>query len=1053
MRFLFDGTGTGKRPPRFGAFRLISNSIAIAVGVAHVYENYGYLRHLDRVPDVGLAQASAMQTENAFYYSYYNELVEAESVPEGLQEIIWDKRSEYPDVLNAIRRFNIYQEVVLALIYRFLRDWGIATWSSWTFFRYVILGLNGAGHSALSLLASEVSGNPIAGATCFVLAFLNRFQISRLGNYSSSNLRELWGIPILWMQTLCLWHIIVGAGSVARGRSDERPWRWFAVLTFVAIVSWQFTPFLLLLQATALYFVYLVCGFSDLRSVVASVVDVYLLALAAAAIVQFINPYLLTTPFLYQLIALKVALTIRTQCARLCSQRTSGSGVPGLGGRLASWLRGRLCDVLEGIVAVCVFLAVRKAAEPFATADTHVYEILCTKVAAVNALLPESIQLPESRLPECTEPSFNARLYLIMGVFNLLEKSSLQVYMDSGAAQMCMAACGLLLARFVWRSATAWVSPGKPTVAGVQEDCAATQSSESAEATEMPSAEEDKKGELRRRNAVKSTKAAEPKESEPSAEVKKKKKPAETGSAAEEGDEEDAELAAMLFFVGQFVLFFALGGLVNRLRVAFGPPMMVLAASALGPRFLPIRWLLRFRAGILVLLLLFSLHVTQLTWYLQQLPCIHSKEGVCQHLNDKSSAEADLGDLFDWMNRHLDASIPVLASMNLAGSMRLFTKAPLIVHPQFESLNLRKRVQLGYELYQCGTEASFAQTMKRLHAEVVIFEYGRCFFTPYVLDDKRKNCISSKHQPEDQLCVKLHANSRLFELIFANGGYGVFRLRQAAASASIASGYYEPEPETIKQDLGKADTWADYIQRCKKEQADLCGARLMELAATWQHSMKRPYVANTLRSLALKSFSGNGFVSYYYGRHLDYDAGGDGAAQAAKYYAQALRAHPNNALVLKEYIMYLDMVAKDTTTLQKLLEERRGKQPAQDQEAGAKKGGRGILPLLSLEGAGVAGLLCEAAVSARTLGMEAFGDAMWHKALRLGPFSDCIKHNWALVHEGKNYTNVHSTWENVKLLFSGAVQHEVGSHNQPAVRFLGDTPVYVNPFVRNNSGS
>lgn len=48
----------------------------------------------------------------------------------------------------------------------------------------------------------------------------------------------------------------------------------------------------------------------------------------------------------------------------------------------------------------------------------------------------------------------------------------------------------------------------------------------------------------------------------------------------------------------------------------------------------------------------------------------------------------------------------------------------------------------------------------------MIFEYSRCFFTPYKLpgpiygrslelprlDDKRKNCNSKKHQTEDLMC-------------------------------------------------------------------------------------------------------------------------------------------------------------------------------------------------------------------------------------------------------------------------------------------------------------
>lgn len=107
--------------------------IAIAVTVLHTAENFVYLRHLLRIPDKGLAQAAALQTENAFYYAYYNELVHAPSLKEGLSQIIWDKRSEYPDVLNALRRFNVYQEVVLALQYRFLQACRLDFVDEWAF--------------------------------------------------------------------------------------------------------------------------------------------------------------------------------------------------------------------------------------------------------------------------------------------------------------------------------------------------------------------------------------------------------------------------------------------------------------------------------------------------------------------------------------------------------------------------------------------------------------------------------------------------------------------------------------------------------------------------------------------------------------------------------------------------------------------------------------------------------------------------------------------------------------------------------------------------------
>jgi hypothetical protein len=54
---------------------------------------------------------------NAFYYSYFQELVDVEHIGVGLYRIIWDHRTEYPDVLNAIRRFNIYQDTALGTLY------------------------------------------------------------------------------------------------------------------------------------------------------------------------------------------------------------------------------------------------------------------------------------------------------------------------------------------------------------------------------------------------------------------------------------------------------------------------------------------------------------------------------------------------------------------------------------------------------------------------------------------------------------------------------------------------------------------------------------------------------------------------------------------------------------------------------------------------------------------------------------------------------------------------------------------------------------------------
>eukprot|EP00438_Fugacium_kawagutii_P027397 Skav208444 [mRNA] locus=scaffold1952:206563:244376:- [translate_table: standard] len=616
-------------------------------------------------------------------------------------------------------------EIFLALEYRFLRDLGLALPHPFHFFRLHVVLLNGLGQAFLCFIAAQISGNPLASLPCFLISFLNRFQTSRLGNYTSSDLRELWGIPLLWIQTYLVWRVLLTQGS-------SRRWLLFGlvVVTFAFIVSWQFSPFLLLLQATALYFVNIVLGFDSVREVFVDILNAYIIAMVLAVAVHFGSPYLLTSPFFFQLVALKTATSL-FWCHRPRPHTWS------------SWICRRSAHVMEGLVAVLVFLLVRKLLAPFATADTHVYEILCTKVAAINDVLPASLHLPASKLPSCAEPSFNANLYLIMGVFKLLEWSSARVYLESTAAPAAAATCLLVFIR-CWCNCLERRSSKKSKTSQPSSQSSTPPSKMPNGTTRLSSTD----GGLRRRRPAEDTSDQTLRNIETEEDIK---------AYSQEGDD-----VAVLFFVVQSLLFLVLGCLVNRLRVAFGPPMMVLAAALWGTKLFPSFCRSKFPGGaacnrstselgfplcaLLVFLLVgFAGHVF---WMARMLPCINDKEGICQHMDDKVSSDGDLADLYDWFNNEDFNNTPVLASMNLAGSMRAFTNVPMIIHPHPDQ------------------------------AQLVIFEYSRCFFTPYKLDDKRKNCNEKKHQTEDLMCIKLHARSRFFKLVFMNGNYAVFRLRK-----------------------------------------------------------------------------------------------------------------------------------------------------------------------------------------------------------------------------------------------------------------------------------
>eukprot|EP00929_Paragymnodinium_shiwhaense_P094873 TRINITY_DN55705_c0_g1_i1.p1 TRINITY_DN55705_c0_g1~~TRINITY_DN55705_c0_g1_i1.p1 ORF type:complete len:909 (-),score=199.11 TRINITY_DN55705_c0_g1_i1:41-2767(-) len=208
--------------------------------------DWGYLTEMEEL--------QAPISDCAFYLSYYYDVARAPSLGEGLQRLLHDERSEAPDVVNALHKFNVVPELVVAAAHKVAAQFGFVE-SAWAFYVRSLLGFSGLGIFGLAFSAALLGGGSMLSAiSATVLYFGICFSPAmHAGTRLVSGaqvlaLREHWGVPALLLQNAAL---------IAVLRSRPRAARYFAllllaVLTCIFELAWQFAPFVLLLQMLSL---------------------------------------------------------------------------------------------------------------------------------------------------------------------------------------------------------------------------------------------------------------------------------------------------------------------------------------------------------------------------------------------------------------------------------------------------------------------------------------------------------------------------------------------------------------------------------------------------------------------------------------------------------------------------------------------------------------------------------------------------------------------------------------------------------------------------------
>ncbi|XP_073892687.1 probable C-mannosyltransferase DPY19L2 isoform X1 [Macaca fascicularis] len=200
--------------------------IAVFVAILHwlhlvtLFENDRHFSHLS-----SLEREMTFRTEMGLYYSYFKTIIEAPSFLEGLWMIMNDRLTEYPLVINTVKRFHLYPEVVIASWYRtfmgIMNLFGLETKTCWNVTR--IEPLN-------EVQSCEGLGDP----ACFyvgVIFILNGLMMGLFFMYGA------------YLRT---------------SSNDRRPFIALCLSNVAFMLPWQFAQFILFTQIASLFPMYVV---------------------------------------------------------------------------------------------------------------------------------------------------------------------------------------------------------------------------------------------------------------------------------------------------------------------------------------------------------------------------------------------------------------------------------------------------------------------------------------------------------------------------------------------------------------------------------------------------------------------------------------------------------------------------------------------------------------------------------------------------------------------------------------------------------------------------
>ncbi|XP_023569136.1 probable C-mannosyltransferase DPY19L2 [Octodon degus] len=308
--------------------------LAAFLGILHwihlttLFENDRHFSHLST-----LEREMSFRDEMGLYYSYFKTLIEAPSFLEGLWMIMNDRLTEYPLVINTVKRFHLYPEVVLAYWYRIFTGittlFGIETKACWNitrvgfpsqvesceglgdptcFYVGVIFFLNGLMMTLLYVYAAYLSGSQLGGLITVLCYFFNHGEVCFLEN----------NFKILKARLEVLAALTVRIPAVNFHRTSTNYRRHYVALCLANVafmLPWEFAQFILFTQVASLFSMYVV-GYVE-PSKFQKIIYMNMVSVILCFILMFGNPIYLSSYYFSSLLMTWVIILKRNKIHRM----------------------------------------------------------------------------------------------------------------------------------------------------------------------------------------------------------------------------------------------------------------------------------------------------------------------------------------------------------------------------------------------------------------------------------------------------------------------------------------------------------------------------------------------------------------------------------------------------------------------------------------------------------------------------------------------------------------------------------------------------------------